>query len=205
MSEGLSEQPAAEGAAVTAENVLSQAGVFKGAEGLRGLYDDEDFWTRQPYGTRFYYGQGIAEYLHRSILGTAISSLESQAKELSALRSQVQALTADYDQLTDVAMEQRERYRAAESKLATAQQQLAATNEQLAAVTKERDEAKADAATARASELNIAKKGAAQLEDHAGLKEQIRKMAGALFDATNVFTWLGYSRMSKRMMDAMRR
>ncbi len=54
---------------------LAKAGVFKGFEGLEGLANAKEFWERQHYGTRLYYGAGIADYLHRDVLATAIKLL----------------------------------------------------------------------------------------------------------------------------------
>lgn len=58
-----------------AENKLAEAGVFKGAEGLRRFAEDQEFWDRQMYGTRFYFNAN--EYLHRDILRAAIRVLDS--------------------------------------------------------------------------------------------------------------------------------
>ncbi len=57
------------------ETALSKQGVFKGAWGLEGLAECQEFWDAQPYGTRLYYGTGIAEYLHRDVLRAAIRAL----------------------------------------------------------------------------------------------------------------------------------
>lgn len=57
------------------ESALVAQGVFKGAHGLEGLANASDFWERQPYGTRFYYGDGIADYLHIGVLRAAIKAL----------------------------------------------------------------------------------------------------------------------------------
>jgi len=65
----------------TAEQKLCAAGVFKGAEGLRGLARAREFWERQPYGTRLYYGEGGLQYLHRSVLETAIDILDGRLPE----------------------------------------------------------------------------------------------------------------------------
>ena len=59
---------------------LAAAGVFKGAHGLEGLLNADDFWERQPYGTRFYYGDGIADYLHRDVLRAAIQVLAANVR-----------------------------------------------------------------------------------------------------------------------------
>ena len=65
-----------EASAVSAEHKLSEQGVFAGFRGLRGLADNNEFWQQQPYGTRFYYGPGGFDYLHRSILQAAIKALD---------------------------------------------------------------------------------------------------------------------------------
>jgi hypothetical protein len=57
---------------------LVKQGVFKGFEGLEGLVNADDFWDRQNYGTRLYYGDGITEYLHRSVLRAAIKALKEE-------------------------------------------------------------------------------------------------------------------------------
>lgn len=71
------------GEAVTAEQRLAEAGVFKGHHGLRGLADAGSFWERQPYSTRLYYGDGITEYLHRGVLRAAVELLDAAAKGLT--------------------------------------------------------------------------------------------------------------------------
>lgn len=57
------------------ERKLAQTGVFKGMHGLEGLLNATEFWDRQPYGTRLYYGDGATEYLHRHVLEAAIKIL----------------------------------------------------------------------------------------------------------------------------------
>lgn len=54
---------------------LADQGVFKGFDGLVGLAESAPFWMDQPYGTRLYYGTGVAEYLHRDVLRAAIRAL----------------------------------------------------------------------------------------------------------------------------------
>ena len=66
---------------------LSQAGVFKGLEGLRGLLCSDSFWENQPYGTRLYYGDGVADYLHRDVLRAAVQILETNAELMHRLPS----------------------------------------------------------------------------------------------------------------------
>lgn len=63
------------GVAHSAADTLTAHGVFKGAHGLDGLTNAQEFWDRQPYGTRLYYGDGIADYLHRDVLRAAIRAL----------------------------------------------------------------------------------------------------------------------------------
>ena len=60
-----------------AADVLTMRGVFKGAHGLEGLLNAKDFWEQQPYGTRLYYGDGIADYLHIDVLRTAVRALSA--------------------------------------------------------------------------------------------------------------------------------
>jgi hypothetical protein len=63
---------------------LERNGVFKGADGLSGLANADAFWEGQPYGTRLYFGDGVADYLHRDVLRAALRSLA----ELTKLRSE---------------------------------------------------------------------------------------------------------------------
>lgn len=60
--------------------LLSEAGVFKGAHGLEGLLNATEFWMEQPYGARLYYGPGVGQYLHRSVLRAAVELLEKGTK-----------------------------------------------------------------------------------------------------------------------------
>ncbi|MBI4695516.1 MAG: hypothetical protein HY749_15980 [Gammaproteobacteria bacterium] len=60
----------------TVENLLTDTGVFKGAHGLEGLLKAQDFWNKQPYETRLYYGDGICDYLHRDVLSAAVRLLD---------------------------------------------------------------------------------------------------------------------------------
>lgn len=64
---------------------LTNAGVFKGAEGLRGLAENDEFWSEQPYGTRLYYGDGNNDYLHRGILRAAIQALALEANDIKPI------------------------------------------------------------------------------------------------------------------------
>lgn len=59
--------------------VLAAAGVFKGHQGLVGLLNADEFWEKQPYGTRLYYGDGVADYLHRDVLRAAVKILATNA------------------------------------------------------------------------------------------------------------------------------
>lgn len=62
-------------------SALTAQGVFKGAHGLEGLANASDFWERQPYGTRLYYGDGIMDYLHIGVLNAAIKALAARGGE----------------------------------------------------------------------------------------------------------------------------
>ncbi len=42
------------------------------------VIDCDEFWEQQPYNTRLYFGPGIADYLHRSVLRTAIEILDRE-------------------------------------------------------------------------------------------------------------------------------
>lgn len=66
-----------------AEHLLDDAGVFWGHEGLRGLAESDEFWNKQTYGTRLYYGDGIADYLHRDVLRAAVRSMDALAARLA--------------------------------------------------------------------------------------------------------------------------
>ena len=59
---------------------IAAAGIFKGSHGLAGLLNADEFWERQPYGTRLYYGYEIADYLHRDVLRAAVKLLAANAK-----------------------------------------------------------------------------------------------------------------------------
>lgn len=58
---------------------IAAAVIFKGSQGLAGLLNADEFWERQPYGTRLYYGDGIADYLHRDVLRAAVKLLVPNA------------------------------------------------------------------------------------------------------------------------------
>ena len=66
-----------------AATVLTKAGVFNGAHGLDGLLNAQGFWEQQPYGTRLYYGDGTADYLHRDVLREAVRALTDNGIEKS--------------------------------------------------------------------------------------------------------------------------
>lgn len=53
-----------------------KAGIFKGEHGLRGLAECDAFWEHQHYSTRLYYGDGVADYLHRDVLRAAVRALD---------------------------------------------------------------------------------------------------------------------------------
>jgi hypothetical protein len=59
--------------------LLTNNGVFKGAHGIEGLLSADAFWEQQPYGTRLYYGDGIADYLHRGVLRSVATLLQRLA------------------------------------------------------------------------------------------------------------------------------
>jgi hypothetical protein len=63
---------------IDSEERLTSDGVFKGAHGLKGLLESQSFWDDQPYGTRLYYGDGVADYLHRDVLRTAVKIIEGE-------------------------------------------------------------------------------------------------------------------------------
>jgi hypothetical protein len=78
-------------ACASAEQALTNRGVFKGAHGLRGLLDAREFWDKQPYGTRLYYGDGGADYLHIGVLRAAVEALDASP----AAPAEVQQTNAD--------------------------------------------------------------------------------------------------------------
>ena len=63
------------------ESRLVEAGVFKGMHGLEGLANADAFWADRTYGTRLYYGSGGLDYLHRSVLQSAIEILKKTPSE----------------------------------------------------------------------------------------------------------------------------
>lgn len=60
--------------------ILQTHGVFKGAHGLQGFLNEKAFWERQPYGSRFYYGDNDMDYLHVDVLRAAIEILRTCKK-----------------------------------------------------------------------------------------------------------------------------
>jgi hypothetical protein len=50
--------------------------VFKGEDGLKMWAEKDEFWQKQDYGTRFYFGDGINEYVHRDVLRAAIEHID---------------------------------------------------------------------------------------------------------------------------------
>lgn len=60
-------------------------GVFKGSDGLGKLLDADEFWESQPYGTRLYFGDGIADYLHRDVLRCAVYDLQNEEQKQSEI------------------------------------------------------------------------------------------------------------------------
>lgn len=75
-----------------AEHLLASEGVFAGHHGLRGLLTAADFWQRQEYGTRLYYGDGGLDYLHRDVLSAAVKALDKAA----ALEAELAQARADH-------------------------------------------------------------------------------------------------------------
>jgi hypothetical protein len=67
--------------------LLAANGVFKGSHGIEGLLNADAFWEQQQYGTRLYYGDGIADYLHRGVLRSAAALLQQQESRIATLRS----------------------------------------------------------------------------------------------------------------------
>ena len=57
--------------------------VFKGADCFEKWANNNAFWEKQPYGTRFYFGDGAFDYVNREVLGSAVKQL-NQAKPISA-------------------------------------------------------------------------------------------------------------------------
>jgi len=86
-----------------AMKVLESKGVFKGAEGLNGLAECQEFWDEKPYGKRLYYGTGGMDYLHRDVLRAAVRALaENPApSETEKLREQAKVLTTISPDLVD--------------------------------------------------------------------------------------------------------
>jgi len=63
---------------------LTKQGVFKGAHGVEGLEAADNFWEKQLYGTRLYYGDGLTDYLHRDVLRAAIRALKEPTPDFEA-------------------------------------------------------------------------------------------------------------------------
>jgi len=51
--------------------------LFNSVHGIAVLLNAKKFWENQPYGTRFYYGDGATEYVHIGVLRAEVA----QAKE----------------------------------------------------------------------------------------------------------------------------
>lgn len=97
--------PSGQGAAPTDER-LYIPGVFLGADGLRRLAESDEFWSKEPYGTRLYFGDGVADYLHRDVLRAAVSALRAQpaaatvpADELERMRARKDAAYLERNQV----------------------------------------------------------------------------------------------------------
>lgn len=74
---------------------LSKQGVFAGHRGLEGLADAAEFWERQAYGTRLYYGDGCMDYLHIGVLRSAINALR-ETDALRARLAEAERIMADF-------------------------------------------------------------------------------------------------------------
>lgn len=73
-----------------AEHMLAKQGLFKGHDGLRGLLKCDDFWDKQEYGTRLYFDDGAAPYLHRDCLNSAVKALDAAGEMYEALKELVE-------------------------------------------------------------------------------------------------------------------
>lgn len=62
------------------EKKLEARGVFLGAHGLEGFANASEFWDKQPYGKRLYYGDGNFDYLHLDVLNAAIALLATPSE-----------------------------------------------------------------------------------------------------------------------------
>lgn len=78
------------------ERKLSAAGVYKGASGLEGLLNAQDFWDQKSYGTRLYYGPGATDYLHRGVLSAAVQILSKPVDPLTSTAPDLLALARQY-------------------------------------------------------------------------------------------------------------
>lgn len=88
------------------EHVLSDAGVFKGHEGLRQLAECENFWQQRPYGTRLYFDEEYpGRYLHRSVLRAAIQAMDSFAEQKNTIEREVTAVTSQLAEARSIAWE----------------------------------------------------------------------------------------------------
>lgn len=79
------------------EKSLSAAGVFKGMHGLEGLAKSQSFWDQQPYGTRLYYDEGGADYLHRDVLQASVKRLAQLEEDCAALRKHLRFALQEID------------------------------------------------------------------------------------------------------------
>jgi len=49
--------------------------VFKGSSCFEDWANNDAFWEKQPYGTRFYFGDGAFDYVNRGVLQAAVKQL----------------------------------------------------------------------------------------------------------------------------------
>ncbi len=73
---------------------IVRGGVFKGSDQLTRLAEFSEFWDRQEYQTRLYFGDGIADYLQRGVLQSALKSFAKAIRERDEARSALFALEA---------------------------------------------------------------------------------------------------------------
>lgn len=111
------------------ESQLVKQGVFKGMHGLEALAKADDFWAQRPYGTRLYYGNGELEYLHRSVLESAIKAmndleekLAAEEKENQQLHDELEKVKADNEQHRKLNLEYENQLIEARRELAEAQE-----------------------------------------------------------------------------------
>jgi len=77
---------------VSSADALSKDGVFLNADCLDRWAKDTAFWDNQPYSTRFYFGDGLSDYIHRGILESAVKLLGRYADHIAEMEKAAAAI-----------------------------------------------------------------------------------------------------------------